>query len=306
MKITKYFAWVLVALVYVGCADESLAPILTFDAAGKGAYVARVSETARFINLLDVANARYTYSVEFVDLEQGGTVAEYAIDVRYVDNNPANGNKSGGPLRLRSFNSSQFQDNARGYKSVSDITITASELFSLFGTDASEVLAGDQFVVIGTVTTRDGAVFGFSNSSSSVNGAAFRGHFNFTLVCGCPSNLEGTFAYVGSDYWCGNPGSSGTVDIRRTSGTTFSFTDWSFGAYQACYGGGSSNWGALAFTDVCGVVGFTGFVDSFGDTWTFESSIDGAEWTIVWSNTYDEAGKVVLTHPSGAWPFTLR
>ena len=71
-----------------------------------------------------------------------------------------------------------------------------------------------------------------------------------------------------------------------------------------CYEGGNATGGDLAFTDVCAVGSFTGFTDSFGDTWTFTSSVDGTEWTIEWVNTYGESATSVLTNPNG-WPFTL-
>ncbi|MEZ4994234.1 MAG: hypothetical protein R2824_27675 [Saprospiraceae bacterium] len=97
----------------------------------------------------------------------------------------------------------------------------------------------------------------------------------------------------------------GSVTINALGGGAYSFSDWSFGSYVACYGGTNSNWGSLQFTDVCETVSFTGFTDAFGDTWTFDQTIEGEEWTITWSNTYGEAGKTVIYKPGG-WNLTAK
>ena len=39
--------------------------------------------------------------------------------------------------------------------------------------------------------------------------------------------------------------------------------------------------------------------DSFGDVWTFASTIDGNEWTISWSTSSGDAGETVVTNPNG-------
>lgn len=305
-KIFSILALAGLALYATSCADPELGPVVTFDTAGKGAYVRLLEESGdKLINLLDIPSSSYTYSVEFVDLEKGKLVSEYRLDLTYIDNNKDNGDKSTGPLELRSWSSSEFTDSPTGFKSVTGITIVPDDVFRAAGVTAADVKAGDQFRVDGVLTLQDGSTYSYTNSTSAVTGSAFKGHFRFTLSAGCPSSLQGTFAYDGSDFWCDGSSGSGQVEIKSLGGGRYSFSDWSFGSYVACYGDTNSNWGNLAFTDVCEEIAFTGRTDAFGDTWTFTHSFAGEDWTIEWVNTYGEAGKAVL-HKPGGWNLTAK
>lgn len=286
------------------CADEELSPIITFDKAGKGAYVKLLEDNGnQLINLLDLSTSNYVYSVEFVDLEQGDLVSEYRIDVIYRDVNPDNGDNSQPAKELRVWSASEFGESARGFKSVMDISITPEDVFRASGVDGSTVRAGDQFIIDGTLSLQDGSTFGAENSSAAVRGSAFQGHFDFTLAAGCPSSLGGTFDYEMTESFCGDA-ATGSVTITALGGGAYTFDDFSLGAYPTCYSGFiASSWGELQFTDVCEEVSFTGFVDNYGDTWEFTHSVDGNNWTITWSNTYDESGTSTIINPNG-WGFT--
>jgi len=290
-----------VILLVSSCADEELSPILTFDKAGKGAYIRLLGETDKLINLFDIPGSEYQYSVEFVDLEQGDLVSEYRIEMTYDDVTGAN---STGPIVFRTYSPSDFEDLASGFKGMTDITIPATEAIAAAGISPEDVNPGDQFIFQGFLTLQDGSQFGAENSTAAVRGSAFQGHFTYNLPAGCPSSLEGTYAYSGADFWCGGDDVSGDVEIEALGGGVYTFSDWAFGGYISCYGGGSAVGGDLAFSDVCAEVSFTGFTDSFGDTWEFTSSVDGNEWTISWVNTYGESGSAVITNPNG-WGFTL-
>ena len=295
-----------IVLFFISCADENKKPIATFDDSGKGAYVKLITENERFVNLFDVPGANYIYSVELVDLENGALISSYDIDLTFVDNDPSNGNKGQGPLRFRSFGASDFEDLPSGFKGLSDISIKATEMLSALGLVEADISAGDYFAVDGFLTLEDGRVFGAANSSAAVNGSAFQGHFSFRLTAGCPSSLDGSYAYESTDVWCNGGTASGTVDIVQVSAGTYVFNDWSFGGYGVCYGTGSvADSQTLTFADVCAVVSFTGFVDSFGDTWEYTSSIDGNAWTIGWTNTYGESGSTTVFSNGASWPFTL-
>lgn len=285
-----------------GCADPDLAPIVTFDSAGKGAYPRLLSQTDKLINLFDVSGSQYSYGVEFVDPERGGLVSEYALEMTYEG---ADGTVVG-PVAFRSWSSSEFTTSANGYQAVDGITITANEAFTAAGVKEEDVQAGSEFIFEGKVITTEGQVFTASNSSATVRGSAFQGHFNFTLPAACPSSLAGTYTVEGSNFWCGAADATGTVTIQAEGGGVYTFDDWSLGAYPACYGGLAASWGSLTFTDVCNEVSFTGFTDAYGDTWEFTSTVNGGDWTIDWVNTYGEAGSAVIKANSGDWPFTLK
>lgn len=287
-----------------GCADEDLAPIVTFDQATTGAYPRLLESGSTLINLFDVAGSQFDYTVEFVDAEQGNLVAEYVLEVTYVDANPSNGDASTGPLEYARFTQDDFTTNEGGFREIS-VSIPATELVSLVGTTADDLLAGDEFNFVTRLILTDGREFADVNSAPQITGSAFRGLFDFTMPCNCPSDLTGTYDVETTDIWCGGDPVTTTVDIVALGGGSYEFSDWSFGAYGPCYGGGSAG-GDLNFAEVCAEVSFTGFTDSFGDTWTYTSSIDGDSWTIAWENTYGEAATSVVKYPGGAdWPITL-
>lgn len=285
----------------VSCADEDLGPVLTFETAGKGAYIRLVEETSKLINLFDISGSQYTYSVEFRDVQQGDLVSEYLIEMTYYDADLSDGDQSTGPLVFRSYSPSDFEQ-VNGYTGMTNITITAQEAISAAGLSPEDVNPGDQFEFDGFVILDDGSRFGYENSSAAVRGPAFQGHFRYTLPAGCPSDLTGTFSYVTTDSWCGAT-SSGEVSIVALGGGVYEFNDWSFGAYMECYGSPTAT--GLTFSEVCEVVSFTDYTDSFGDTWTITSSIDGNDWKIEWDNAaWGENGSSVITNPNG-WPFVL-
>ncbi len=294
-------------MILTSCADENKKPIITFDDSIKGAYVRLLSETARDINLFDIAGSVYTYSVEFVDLDQGNLISEYNLDVTFRDNNPSNGLSGAGPTRFRSYASSEFGTTDRGFKGIDNISISATELLSFFNLTTDDLLPGDQFVFNGTVVTTDGAVYGFSNSTAAVNGSAFQGHFDFTMSASCPTNLAGTYDATTIDTWCGDTNPY-TVPVTFTlTSSGYNIDDFSFGAYEVCYGGrspydpGSLPLGNLRMVDVCNMITITG-ASQWGEIYTWHSLVaDGTSLTVEWSNDYGEAGTSVITNPNG-WP----
>ncbi len=301
----KILGLIAILLVVASCTDEDRLPLVVLDTVEKGAYPRLINQTESLINLFDVAGSSYTYSVEFVDEEGGALVAAYVVDLVYDDNDPSNGDNSSGPTEYIRVTSDQFTQSENGFLSPPAFTITGTQALAAAGVSEDQVSAGDNFNFVGRVELTDGRIFTQTNSSATIIGPAFKGHFNFTMPASCPSDLTGTFAYETTDVWCDGSSVSGTVDINANGGGVYTFSDWAFGAYGPCYGGGTAS-GNLTFTDVCLDVAFTGFTDSFGDTWTYTSSIDGDAWTIAWVNTYGEAATSTIFYPGGAdWPITL-
>ena len=286
------------------CKDEDLAPIVTFDSAGKGAYPRLVSDSGdQFVNLFDIAGSRYNYTAELIDNEGGSLVAEYIIDVTFVDNDPSNGDK-GTTAEYLKYSSSDFSMNSNGYQEAPEISLNGPDILARTGLAEDDISAGDQFRFISRLILTDGSIFTQANSSATIVGSAFRGIFNITMNASCPSDLTGTYDYTTTDVWCNGSSISGTVDIIAAGGGTYYWSDPSFGAYVNCYGGPASDPG-LTFSDVCLEVGFVGVIDQYGDTWTYDSSVDGDSWVINWVNTYGEAANSTITFPGGV-PFTLK
>lgn len=284
-------ALVLVALVFVAssCEDEDKAPILTFEAATKGGYPRLLAEEGEpFVNLFDVAGSSYGYTIEFIDEARGANVESYYLEVSY---------NGGSSMPLRSaYSSSDFSDNANGYKELTVAPITAAELLSAVGVAEGDLAVGDEFDVTGFVVV-SGNTFGGANSSATVEGAAFVGHFDYTFPVGCPSDLAGDYDYsYSSPNWCGGAG-TGTITIQANGGGFYTFNDWSFNSYADCYGGGTAI--GLEFQEVCNELNLVGKVDSYGDTWVVTTSITGNIWSIEYDNAaWGESGQAEITLPA--------
>lgn len=119
----------------------------------------------------------------------------------------------------------------------------------------------------------------------------------------CESDLAGVYDYTTTDPWCGGGDATGSVELIDLGSGVYTFSDWSFGSYPVCYGGSAAGWGSLQFVDVCNIVSYTGS-DAYGDSWTIdELTVDGANMTIKWSNTYAESATTTLTRTDGSsWP----
>lgn len=298
-KILLFFGAVLI--LATSCKDENLAPIATFDAAEKGAYPALISETVRDINLFDIAGSQYVYTIEFIDLEAGNLVSEYSLQVTYEDGDASDGDNSAGPIEFRAWPASSFETNENGNKGISNITITANDAMAAFG--LSDLGPGDVFRFTGRVTTTSGQSFGRANSSAAVNGAAFRGHFDYSLTAICPSALEGTYTAISTAIWCGAPdGYEKTITMSKDGKTAYDVDDFSFGAYDPCYGEASARpLGNLRIVDVCNKISVTG-ASQWGEIYTYsDMSVDGNSWIFTWSNDYGEGATTEVINPAG-WP----
>jgi len=299
----KKYLIMMLAIVVASCADPDLKPIVTFDDAAHGAYPRLLSSAgSTLINIQTQADfdaSSYTYSIQMIDVANGANVASYTVNVEYVS-----GGASLGPVELRSFSASDFTMED-GKTVLNNVTITSADVTGAFGLTYASLSPGDNFNITGVIVQQNGLIHTGATSSATINGTAFQGHFDFTLPAACPTDLTGTYDYVTTNAWCDGTGISGTVDIVALGGGRYTFDDFSFGAYSICYSPTSTaDQPSLNFTDVCQVVSFTGFSDSYGDTWTFTSGIVGNDWNISWVNTYNESGDAVVTFPGGV-PFTL-
>lgn len=300
-KYSLFIAFFLVLLAF-SCEDPDKSPILTFDKSGKGAYVRLIEETDRSFNFYNLGSADYKYSVSFVDENKGALITEYNIDVTFVDKTPANGNKSKGPVRFKSFKASDFETRSDGYKGLSNIVIKATDLISAVGLTTADVSATDVFQMNTSVTTQDGIVHNYDNSSASVNGSAFQSHFNFNLPLVCPSNLAGNYVATttgkSTDDCCPNETTVDNIAVTLTAkgGGAYEISDWSTGLYLKWYG----VYGITATTnlkatiiDVCGNISGS-FDEPFGTKVTVTGTASGNTITYTWKNGYDDTATVTL------------
>lgn len=210
-----------------------------------------------------------TASISF-DLGTEGPVAIESIGVLVAYN-------GGSPIALKTIT-----------EIPSNVTITLGEVSNAIG------------VAVADIGDTDYVDFSFSLNSAVVTCPSSQ---VINAPLGCISALEGTYEYTTTSLWCGNDDVSGEVTWTNVSPGVYEISDWSYGSYLSCYGGEASSWGALQLSDVCDVISIIG-TDVYGDTWSFSDvTVDGANLTLSWSNTYNESGVTTLTRTDGSdWP----
>ena len=311
-NIKGYLLIVMAAFLVFSCADPNKTPIVTFDSAGKGAYPRLTdSEGEQLVNILSQADfdaSSFTWSLRFIDVNQGADVTDYVVNVTYKG---AGGTQ--GPVELKKFSASDFSADETGYMAINNVNVTGPELAGAFGLGLADMTAGDEFEVTGVMVMANGNQHTGANSSATVQGSAFQGFFDFNMAVGCPSDLAQTVSYstdLTPGGWAGdatNTTVTGDVDIEALGGGKYTFSDWSFGGYGEVYGCCSAS-GQMAFTDVCTVATFNGGADSYGDNWTVTASIPTSTTLYIeWRNDYAggyEGGNTTITFPDGV-PFTI-
>lgn len=243
-------------LIYVGiigmilissCANPDLKPIITFEDAGKGAYIRLVKLTTGEYDLANVASSSYEYEVEFVDLEKGATVTTFELFASFEDNNAGNGDDSKDQILYKSFSAGDFSTNANGFVGLS-ISIPATDIISTFGLNIDNLKAGDVFEFESVLTTTSGAKHTGALSSPAVNGAAFGGWFDFTAKITCPlddAEFSGAYSmeYVGTPDggfglpWGDQPEGGWTIVFNTVDGSTTNRRVEEWPAYLPQFGG---------------------------------------------------------------------
>ena len=335
-KKSLYFFTAMLLLI-LSCKDEEAEPIVTSDSALKGAFIRGVTiPNTIYINPDSVTAFTYTYEVEFVDPEDGEQVSQYVLDLEYRDREKRVGMEdttiSYSVSDFKVIESSAFKRNSDGFMGTS-VTINAqADLVSAVaaGFPAGNVNHGDVVELSGKIVMKDGREFSSKNTSATVQGSAFVGHFDFDLLVRCPTVLEtgdvivvtDTITFRTCEVDTSKAGKDFAVSVRDTiklskltslsSGAAgypyeniYTFDDWSFGTYPKCYlKGGAAKATGLSFREQCGKVEFIDLIDEFAYVWVINSTISGKDWTINWENSDGESGKTVVTFPKDI-PFTL-
>ena len=171
--------------MFYGCTEEDFSPIITFDKAGKGAYPRLVSLSAGEFDLNDFSQS-IDYTVEFVSIDQGTNVAEYRVDLTFVDVNLDNGDMSVGPITFLTASQGDFTTNEDGFKQFS-VSLDVAAIGSSLGINTDNIKANDYITFESFITLDDGSVFSADNYPPTVNNsggfsALFSRRFNLT----CP------------------------------------------------------------------------------------------------------------------------
>jgi hypothetical protein len=219
-------------MVMSSCKDESKAPIITFDQAGKGAYVKliNVNEGIDGFNLSQFSSSAYDFDVEFVDIEQGDLVASYTIYASYVSS-PFSSTPNVAEQLYLTKDAGSFTESERGFKST-NVRIGLADVAGKLGLTESQLGGADAFNFRSEIVLNDGSVFQASNSSAAVNGSAFAGHFDFSVKLSCPLSDDKfvgnyTLTHVSGEYPFGlftfNGVDGSTVTLTKVTGTKRKF-----------------------------------------------------------------------------------
>ena len=305
-NLKKLFVAFIAMVTTVSCGDPEL-PVELFPEMEYGAYARKMSQEGKF-NFYDIAGSKIDMHVEYYDEAQGANIAEFDIDVEYVD---VVGGGAGSIARtnFRTISASEFVKNADGYLS-SDISLGFSATLAAVGATESSITGGNYFRYWFTITKTDGTVFDYNNTgpnmqSSNAFGALFR--LNVSIVC--PSDLESTWdaVSVGQGGWGCTATSNYSGSWVKSGGDNLYIEpsgqfDW--GIYLACYGPTSTNPGGnLKVQDACGILSPVG-ASRWSEVYTFHDvSSAGAALTLDWTNDYGEGAVSVLTRNDGKnWP----
>ena len=210
----------------------------------------------------------------------GFTVDAFGESVSGVDLFVSQGGQSTQLASISSFPSQQ--------------THTLESVLASTGISASSLAPGDEFV------------FSFRNVATSAG--TYSSGTSLAVPVSCSSNLAGTYQGMTTATWCGDSDPwSFSVTFTEDAAGEYDIDDFSFGAFDVCYGGrtdyssGSLPLGNLRMVDVCNNISLKG-TSQWGEVFTWHSlTVNGTEMTIVWTNDYGEGGTAVLTNPNG-WP----
>lgn len=314
MKKLFYSLFALSILVGFTACEEKERAFPEYDNLEHGAFARLLSKDGNFF-LTDVANSAINISVEFYDDNDGKNVASYSWVVQYIDK--ANGGTgSAGPVNVLTIDAAQFSTNPDTGLPFTSFSFTLQQALDALGLTTADVDGGSTFRFNGTVTLNDGRTFSASNTGSNViSSAPFSGFFSFDADLLCTSDLSGIYE-VTTVGWCGDTGptimtqwietsSEGIYDVVDPADPTNpDAADFSFGAYTACYGAGSTlPGGSLQIKDACNIIAPIG-ASRWGELYQYLSvTTSGSTLVIEWDNDYGEGGTSTFVRTDGTdWP----
>ncbi|MGB3545703.1 MAG: hypothetical protein WBA17_01945 [Saprospiraceae bacterium] len=299
-KLNIFLFGALFLLAFSAC-EEKERPFPEYDDIEHGAYGRLIDGINGIYDFFALDDSAIDFTVEFYDDNQGMNVAEYNWQVTYIKA----GEPNIGPVDFRSFTPADWGRSERGLPTLT-ATFAIQDALAVLGLTNDDVEKGNTVRFDATIVMTDGRTFSNNNTGTNVRGgAAFRGLFRINQPVICPSNLASLYDLVTTDTWCGNAGPiSDTISWKEVGVGVYEVADFSFGAYAACYGPGSTlPGGTLQIQDACNTLSPLGS-SRWGEIYTFEEvTTDGSSLTIVWTNDYGEGGTATFIRTDGTdWP----
>ena len=311
-NLKKLFIIFIATLTAIACGEPEI-PVELFDVMDKGAFARKMSQTGKY-NFFDIPSSSIELHVEYYDEAKGANIAEFDIDIEYVDIIHG-GSKSRGRTDFQTITSSEFVMNSDGYLS-SDISLPFTGALAAVGAAAADIDGGAYFRYHFTITKKDGTVFTNENTGPNMKSSnAIRALFYLDVAIVCPSSLEGTFntVTVGAGPWgCTATSDPGSFEWEKAGAENLYAVvggDFSYGAYFKCYGGWTGKpMGNLKVQDACGILSPTG-ASQWSEVYMFNDvdlSADRTTLVIDWVNDYGEGAVTTFTNWSGGlWPAGL-
>lgn len=166
-----------------GCADEELAPIITFTDLEVGAFPRLLSLSDDEYDIENLDATAISYSVELDDGGDGSRIEAYRVYASFEDRNSDNGDQSASEVLIRDLTTSDFGVSDDGLPLV-DVSLPSTEIVETFNLDPEAILAGDRLRVR-TEVQADGQSWGSSNSSAAISNA-YGGLLDLTVLYTCP------------------------------------------------------------------------------------------------------------------------
>ena len=336
MKLIKYTFLLAVIFSIVSCSDKDRS-FTEFDDLEKGAYGRLIDGPNGILDFEDPAGSGLEFSVEFYDENDGQNVDKYEWTVEFPGFAPA---------MIASKSKSDFSPSSTGTGLPgTTISFTFQDVLDALGMTLDDIVLGEQYTFIGTLTKSDGSVYSASNTGGNViSSSPFSGFFSFRKGIDnlpCIHTLSGVFdvkskatdqmAGIGWD-GCGSEWSgqmtwtaehdesefgAGVYNLFTTDPDLgVQFNDFAFGSFYPCYGadaesampnGTDGTAGSLRLNFDCNKGFFTG-ASQWGEIYELTNmEATGADLKFNWTNDYGEGGEVTLTRRDGSnWPIDMR
>lgn len=272
------------------------------EASRRLVYPRLLEESERTFDLNNLSSSSFQHRVEFQNDYPSTLVGTYQIFAAYEFTNINTGLERTAFTEVAEIMTQDMVTNDLGFQETPMVEFSALELFELLQVDTSNVRSGDRFLFTTKLNLENGASFQIHNNPLKVATSDYGGFYNFSVDVTCPVDIAGTYRYETVEAWCTSDTLTGSVDLIEVSDDRFTFDDWSFGTYEACFGVDGPA-GFIEFALECGEIRFVSLIDSFGDVWTIEENVAGNVWTLNWSNTSDESGTTRVFFNEGQdWP----
>ncbi|MFT5751188.1 MAG: hypothetical protein ACI828_001800 [Flavobacteriales bacterium] len=180
-KLNSFYVLSLSVLTLFSCTDGGKAIEEVLQEVDRGAVLRTVRINKGEFNINNLED-EYSIELEEQDIEEGDLLESVAIEVRFVDNTPENGDVSSVAVAAALLLPTDFSTGPNALP-VIDLKYTFSELLTLTGVSFSDVHCKDQFRLDLELRLTDGRVFTTTNCGGTIvnNTGFFKSPFSYLI-----------------------------------------------------------------------------------------------------------------------------